>query len=73
MYVCVYQHCILYTASFNLIYTPGFTVYFGLSVIARTVFSAIFIVFCIVLPINQPCNKAEREIGGKAAELLNAS
>lgn len=47
--------------------------HFGSTVIARTVFTAIFIVFCIALPINQPQNKAEREIQGKAAELLNPS
>lgn len=73
VYVCVYQHCILYTASLQPIYTPGFMVYFGSSVIAGTVFTAIFSVFCIALPINQHCNKAEREITGKAAELLNSS
>lgn len=48
-------------------------VYFGSSVIARTAFTAIFGVFCIALPINQHCNKAEREITGKAAKLLNSS
>lgn len=48
-------------------------VYFGSSVIARTVFTAIFSVFCIGLPINQHWNKTEREITGKAAELLNSS
>lgn len=46
---------------------------FGSSVIARTVFTAIFSVFCIALPINQHCNKAESKITGKAAELLNSS
>lgn len=73
MHACVYQHCILYTASFKPIYTPGFMVCFGSSVIARTVFTAIFSVFCIALPINQHCNKAESKITGKAAELLNSS
>lgn len=47
--------------------------YFGSSVIARTVFTAIFSVFYIALPINQQCNRAEKEITAKAAELLNSS
>lgn len=47
--------------------------YFGSNTIARMLFTAISIVFCIAQPINQPCNKAEREIWGKAAELLNPS
>lgn len=71
--LCAYQHCIFYVVSFKPIHTPSFMVYFASSVVARTVFTAIFIVFCVALPINQPRNKAEREIGGKAAELLNSS
>lgn len=47
--------------------------YFGSNIIARMAFTAIPIVFCIALPISQPCNNAEREIWGKAAELLNPS
>lgn len=47
--------------------------YFGSNTIARMVFTAISIVFCKALPINQHCNKAQREVWGKAAELLNPS
>lgn len=37
----------------------AFIEYSGSSALAWTVFTATFTVFCIALPINQPCNKAK--------------